>query len=298
MTSLRKPSAASANPFTQPQRTGGEGLSKCPPVLELTDATVVLGEVRVLDGLTLTIRGGEHTAIAGPNGAGKSTLMKLLTLQLYPLARASGTPPIRVFGEDRWDVFDLRSRLGIVSADLHDSFVRGNLSGPISGRDAVLSGFFASQGVFGHQRATDTMRRQADKALESMDAAHLASKVMGEMSTGEARRVLIARALVRKPQALVLDEPTRGLDLVARHRFMERVRAIARQGTTIVLVTHHIDEIIPEIGRVILLRGGRVECDGPKSRVLTAERLSETFGAPLKVEKANGYYSARLQRSG
>jgi len=268
------------------------------PVLELTDATVVLGEVRVLDGLTITIRGGEHTAIAGPNGAGKSTLMKLLTLQLYPLARASGTPPIRVFGEDRWDVFDLRSRLGIVSADLHDSFVRGNLSGPISGRDAVLSGFFASQGVFGHQRATDTMRRQADKALESMDAAHLASKVMGEMSTGEARRVLIARALVRKPQALVLDEPTRGLDLVARHRFMERVRAIARQGTTIVLVTHHIDEIIPEIGRVILLRGGRVECDGPKSRVLTAERLSETFGAPLKVEKANGYYSARLQRSG
>ena len=268
------------------------------PVLELTDATVVLGEVRVLDGLTLTIRGGEHTAIAGPNGAGKSTLMKLLTLQLYPLASASGTPPILVFGEERWDVFDLRSRLGIVSADLHDSFVRGNLSGPISGRDAVLSGFFASQGVFGHQRATDAMRQQADEALESMEAAHLATKVMGEMSTGEARRVLIARALVRKPQALVLDEPTRGLDLVARHRFMERVRAIARQGTTIVLVTHHIDEIIPEIGRVILLRGGRVACDGPKSRVLTAERLSETFGAPLKVEKANGYYSARLQRSG
>jgi iron complex transport system ATP-binding protein len=278
------------------EATGARARRLGNPVLELTDATVVLGEVRVLDGLTLTIRGGEHTAIAGPNGAGKSTLMKLLTLQLYPLASASGTPPIRVFGEDRWDVFDLRSRLGIVSADLHDSFVRGNLSGPISGRDAVLSGFFASQGVFGHQRATDTMRRQADKALESMDVAHLASKVMGEMSTGEARRVLIARALVRKPQALVLDEPTRGLDLVARHRFMERVRAIARQGTTIVLVTHHIDEIIPEIGRVILLRGGRVACDGPKSRVLTAKHLSKTFGAPLKVEKTNGYYNAHLQR--
>jgi iron complex transport system ATP-binding protein len=268
------------------------------PILELTDATVVLEGVRVLDGLTLTIRGGEHTAIAGPNGAGKSTLMKLLTLQLYPLASASGTPAIRVFGEERWDVFDLRSRIGIVSADLHDSFVRGNLSGPISGRDAVLSGFFASQGVFRHQRATDLMRQQADEALESMDAAHLATKAMGEMSTGEARRVLIARALVRKPKALVLDEPTRGLDLVARHRFMERVRAIARQGRTILLVTHHIDEIIPEIGRVILLRSGRVACDGPKAAVLTAKHLSETFGAPLKVEKANGYYSAHLQRSG
>ena len=268
------------------------------PILELTDATVVLDGVRVLDGLTLTIRGREHTAIAGPNGAGKSTLMKLLTLQLYPLATASGTPAIRVFGEERWDVFDLRSQLGIVSADLHDSFVRGNLSGPISGRDAVLSGFFASQGVFRHQRATDAMRQQAEEALESMDAAHLATKVVGEMSTGEARRVLIARALVRKPRALVLDEPTRGLDLVARHRFMERVRAIARQGTTILLVTHHIDEIIPEIGRVILLRRGRVACDGPKAAVLTAKHLSETFGAPLTIEKGNGYFSARLQRSG
>jgi iron complex transport system ATP-binding protein len=268
------------------------------PVLELTDATVVLDGVSVLDRLTLTIREGEHTAIAGPNGAGKSTLMKLLTLQLYPLARASGTPPIKVFGEERWDVFDLRSRLGIVSADLHDSFVRGNLSGPISGRDAVLSGFFASRGVFGHQRTTDAMRQQADAALESMDAAHLATKIMGEMSTGEARRVLIARALVRKPRALVLDEPTRGLDLVARHRFVERLRVIARQGTTMLLVTHHIDEIIPEIGRVILLRRGRVACDGPKPAVLAAGPLSETFGAPLTIEGANGYYFARLQRSG
>ena len=267
------------------------------PVLELTDATVVLGDVRVLDGLTLTIRTGEHTAIAGPNGAGKSTLMKLLTLQLYPLASASGRPPIRVFGEERWDVFDLRSRLGIVSADLHDSFVRGNLSGPISGRDAVLSGYFASQGIFRHHRATDAMRQHADEALESMGAAHLATKVMGEMSTGEARRVLIARALIRKPRALVLDEPTRGLDLVARHRFMERVRAIAQQGTTILLVTHHIDEIIPEIGRVILLQRGRVACDGPKAAVLTAGRLSETFGAPLTIEEADGYYNVRLERS-
>jgi iron complex transport system ATP-binding protein len=138
------------------------------------------------------------------------------------------------------------------------------------------------------------MRQQADDALESMDAAHLATKVMGDMSTGEARRVLIARALVRKPRALVLDEPTRGLDLVARHRFMERIRAIARQGTTILLVTHHIDEIIPEIGRVILLRRGRVDSDGPKPAALTAERLSETFGAPVTIEEANGYYSAHL----
>lgn len=250
--------------------------------------------MRVLDGLTLTIRAGEHTAIAGPNGAGKSTLLKLLTLELYPVASASGPPPIRVFGDERWDVFDLRSQMGLVSADLHDRFVHGNVAGPISGREAVLSGFFASQGVFKHQRATDTMRQQADEALQCMDGAHLAAKAIDKMSTGEARRVLIARALVRKPRVLVLDEPTRGLDLVARHHFLERVRAIAQQGTTLLLVTHHIDEIIPEIERVLLLRRGRVAFDGSKRTVLTAERLSETFGAPVAIEEANGYYHVRL----
>ncbi len=264
------------------------------PLLELCDATVILGDTRVLDGLTLTIHVGEHTAILGPNGAGKSTLMKLLTLQLYPLAGASGAAPIRVFGRDRWDVFALRSQLGIVSADLHDRFVHGNSSGTITGLDAVLSGFFASQGVFAHQRVTDPMRHQALEALESMGAGRLAGATLDTMSTGEARRVLIARALVHKPAALVLDEPTRGLDLVSRHRFCERVRTVAQQGTTILLVTHHVDEIIPEIARVILLRRGRIACDGPKVDVLTGHHLSHAFDAPLAVDQTGGYFHVRV----
>jgi len=100
--------------------------------LDLNNASVVLGGARILDGLTLTIPVGEHAAILGPNGAGKSTFMKLLTLQLYPLSHANGTPPIRVFGQERWDVFALRSQLGIVSADLHDRFTHGNSSGVIT----------------------------------------------------------------------------------------------------------------------------------------------------------------------
>src|SRR6185295_9216835 len=130
-------------------------------------------------------------------------------------------PPIRLFGRDRWNVFELRAQLGIVSADLHDRFVHGNSSGTITGVDAVVSGFFASQGVFAHQRVTAGMRRQAIDALESVGVGHLAAATLDTMSTGEARRVLIARALVHKPIALVLDEPTRGLDLVAHHAFME-----------------------------------------------------------------------------
>ncbi len=191
-------------------------------------------------------------------------------------------------------MFELRSKLGIVSADLHDRFVHGNSNGVLTGLDAVVSGFFATHGLFGHQRVTGAMRGQAMEALERVDAARLADATLDTMSTGEARRVLIARALVHQPAALVLDEPTRGLDVVSRHHFMERVRAVARQGTTILLVTHHIDEIIPEIDRVVLMRRGRIDRDGAKSDVLTTEALSRAFDAPLSVEEAGGYFHVRV----
>ncbi|MFI5244025.1 MAG: ATP-binding cassette domain-containing protein, partial [Gemmatimonadales bacterium] len=179
---------------------------------------------------------------------------------------------------------------------LHDRFVHGNSNGTITGLEAVLSGFFASQGVFAHQRVTETMRRDAFKALEAMGVAHLEGAMLDTMSTGEARRVLIARALVHDPRALVLDEPTRGLDLVAQHEFMEEVRGIARRGTTIILVTHHVEEIIPEIGRVILLRRGRITCDGPKAAVLTAAELRRAFDARLSVDESHGYYHVRVTK--
>ena len=267
-----------------------------PPLVELRDATVVLGGARVLDRLTLSIPLGEHTAILGPNGAGKSTLVKLLTLQQYPLVNGDEAP-IRVFGRDRWNVFALRSQLGIVSADLHDRFVQGNTNGVVSAIDAVTSGFFASHGLFAHQRVTAAMRQAAGDALARMGVAHLAATPLATMSTGEARRVLIARALVHNPRALVLDEPTRGLDLIARHRFMERVRAVAREGTTIVLVTHYIDEIIPEIDRVVLLKQGRVAVDAAKADALAAARLTDVFDAPIVVERADGYYYARAKEN-
>ena len=267
-----------------------------PPLVELRDATVVLGGARILDRLTLRISLGEHTAILGPNGAGKSTLVKLLTLQQYPLANGDEAP-IRVFGRDRWDVFALRSQLGIVSADLHDRFVQGNTNGVVSAIDAVTSAFFASHGLFAHQRVTDAMRAAAGEALARMGVAHLAATPMATMSTGEARRVLIARALVHNPRALVLDEPTRGLDLIARHRFMERVRAVAREGTTILLVTHYIDEIIPEIGRVVLLKHGRVAVDAAKAEALAATPLADVFDAPIEVDCAHGYYYARARKN-
>jgi iron complex transport system ATP-binding protein len=264
------------------------------PFLQLSGASVVLGGALVLDNLTLSIDVGEHAAILGPNGAGKSTFMKLLTLQQYPLAGDDEATAIRLFGRDRWDVFALRSQMGIVSADLHDRFVHGNSNGVLTGLETVASGFFATHGLFAHQQVSDAMRARALEALDRVGAAALAHRTLDTMSTGEARRALIARALVHDPKVLVLDEPTRGLDLVARHVFMERIRDVARQGVTILLVTHYVDEVIPEIERVILLEGGRIAADGSKAAVLTSEALARVFKAQLAVEETSGYYHARV----
>ncbi len=263
------------------------------PVLELNEATVIKGDRRILDGLTLTIHAGEHTAIVGPNGAGKSALVNLLTHEDRPLRHDDGTPPVRVFGDGNWNVFELRSQLGIVSADLHQRFVIGNNEGRVTAEAAVLSGFLATQGILRYGAVTEEMRRRAAEALARMGVLHLARRRLDEMSTGEARRVVLARALVTSPRALVLDEPTTGLDLVARHDFTERVRQIARDGTTLILITHHIEEIVPEIERVILVRDGRIAADGGKRDMLTSARLSDLFNAPIVLEEEDGYYYGR-----
>jgi iron complex transport system ATP-binding protein len=264
------------------------------PILELTDAVVVKDDRPVLQVPSLVIRSGEHTAILGPNGAGKSLLMGLLTHVERPLAPSDDAPPpVRVFGRADWDVFELRRLLGVVSAHLHVRFVAGNSEGRMRADAAVVSAFLASYGVLRYGAVTDAMRTRAAAALDTVGAGHLGARFLDELSSGEARRVMLARVLVTDPPALVLDEPTAGLDLAARHAFMERVRAIARAGTTVILVTHHLEEIIPEIGRVVLLSGGRITGDGPATELLTPARLSELFGLPVAVERADGYHYAR-----
>jgi iron complex transport system ATP-binding protein len=263
------------------------------PVLELCNLTSIRGGVRVLHGLSLRIAAGQHTALLGPNGAGKSSLMRLLMLEDRPLA-GEGSPPLRLFGRASWDLMELRQRLGVVTGDLDASFGMSTSRGRVSGADVALSGFFGSQGVFANFAVTAAMRAQAVDALRRVDAEYLAAKPLCEMSAGERRRVLIARALVTRPDALLLDEPTTGLDLVARHRFMESVRALARDGTTVIIVTHHVEEIVPEIARVVLLKDGRIAFDGPTEQALDAARLEAVFGAPVIVTRSGGYFHVRL----
>ncbi len=261
------------------------------PILTLDQATVVRGGVTVaLDAVSLSIAQGAHTAILGPNGSGKSTLIHLITRVCYPVARFNGRPPIRIFGRELWNVAALREQMGIITPDLDAAFAAGE----VGGLEAVLSGFFASQGLWQNHQVTEDMRARAVAALRRVEALHLADKSLGAMSSGEARRVLLARALVHEPCAFLLDEPTSGLDLVARRHLLDLLRSLAREGRTILLVTHHVEEVLPEMERVILLSAGRVLFDGAKEQALTDRRLSTAYGAPVRVRRSGDWYTADL----
>jgi iron complex transport system ATP-binding protein len=254
------------------------------PLLQFKNLTIIKGDhKKILDGITVTIHEGENVVILGPNGAGKSSFIKTITREHYPILEDKQTS-FKIWGQESWDVFDLRNRLGIVTANLQHIHTR-----EISGMDIVLSGFFSSIGLW-HQVVTGRMKRKVLEVLEFLEIAHLRERKMTEMSSGEARRFLIARALVHKPKALILDEPTNSLDLHALHIFRNTLRKIAMLGTSIILVTQNLQDIIPEINRVILMKRGRFVLDGPKDTVLTSKNISNLFDIPVEITKKDGYY--------
>jgi iron complex transport system ATP-binding protein len=268
-----------------------------PYLLEYDNVSVYRGETLALDRLSLKVRVGEHVAILGPNGCGKSTLIKTFTRECYP-AHQHGEPTLRILGQEAWDVKELRAMLGIVTNDLVEECARGMSSDfaeiprRVTARDTVRSGFFSSIGVWAHHHVTADMAAKADALLAQLGVAHLADRMLDEMSSGEVRRVVIARALVHDPSSLVLDEPTNSLDLRATYELRDAVRAIAQSGLSVLLVTHHLPDIIPEIDRVILIKRGRVVADGPKAAVLTSAGLSNLFEIPIEVGLRGDYYHA------
>ncbi len=254
-----------------------------PPLLEFENITVFHGDRKVLGNISITVREGEHLAILGPNGAGKSSFIKTITRELYPLA--DGRESIfRVRGQDVWDVFELRSSLGIVSNDLQYTFTR-----EITGQDVILSGFFSSVGLF-NRTPTPAMYRKAGEIIDFLELGHLRDRPMTGMSSGECRRFLIGRALVHDPKTLILDEPTNSLDLHALHTFRRTLRKIAQAGTGIILVTHQLHDIIPEIDRVVLIKEGNFIGDGPKPAMLTEEKIGGLFQVPVRIREDSGYY--------
>jgi iron complex transport system ATP-binding protein len=254
------------------------------PLIDFRNVTVQRGAKVVLDGVTLAVPQGQHLAILGPNGSGKSTLIKLISRDIYPRLKDEAWH-LRIMGRDTWNLFELRNQLGLVSNDWMEMCTRA-----YSGFEIVLSGCFGSVGIWPNHHVTAGMEGKAREAMEMLEIAHLAGRNTDEMSSGEARRILIARALVHDPQALVLDEPTTSLDLRATHELREVLRKLARGGISLILVTHHLPDIVPEIDRVALIREGRVYRDGPKREVLDAGSLSEVFGVPVELLERDGYY--------
>lgn len=256
--------------------------ASAPALIDFRRISVMRGPKRALDNLTLRISQKEHVAILGPNGCGKSTLIKTITRECYPLY--SPDSRITIMGEERWNVFELRLLLGIVSNDLMADCRTG-----VTGRDIVLSGFFSSFGIFSNHHLKPHQLRRADAALADVGALHLADRPVEQMSSGESQRILIARALVHQPHALVFDEPSNSLDLAMQRELRETMRKLAQSGVGIVLVTHQTADIIPEIERVVLMRDGRVVGDGPKNEMLSEARLSALFGFPARVNHRDGY---------
>jgi iron complex transport system ATP-binding protein len=254
-----------------------------PALLDFRNISVMRGEKVVLDSLTLRIEAGEHVAIIGPNGCGKSTLIKTITRECYPLAGPGSS--LTILGQDTWNIFELRSLLGIVSSDLMYSCTR-----EITGRELILSGFFSSLSIQPYHHVTPEMLEKTDRVLKLLEVPYLADREMTEMSSGEGRRVLMGRALVHDPLALLLDEPSNSLDIHAALELRGIFRKLAEAGIGILMVTHHLPDIIPEIDRVILLRKGKIFADGDKTELLTADRLSELFGLPVELTRRDGYY--------
>lgn len=251
-------------------------------MLELLHADVWRGDQRVFHDLSLKVRSDESLAILGPNGAGKSTLLKLITGELRAAAEPGSVA--RLFGEDLWSLEDLRHRLGLVSPEEAQRF---DPEEPAA--DVVLSSLRGAFGVTRWMRFSKVERQSAREAMELAGVEDLAVRAYGELSSGERRRFLLARALVHEPEALLLDEPTTALDFPSAFAFIAVVRGLIRRGRGVIWVTHHPSEIPPEISRVILLKQGRVFADAVPRKALTSANLSELYDLPLRVRWRDGF---------
>jgi len=270
-------------PQSFPPRLHLKLMNQVPALLDLQNIQVMRGGNVVLDDFNLRIHGDEHIAILGPNGCGKSTLIKTITRECYPVAREGSR--ISILGREVWNVFELRSLLGIVSNDLMA------WCNPESvGRDIVLSGFFSSSHLFPNHLVRPEQITLAESVLAELEVPHLADRPVCEMSSGEAKRVLIARALVHKPQALLFDEPSNSLDFHAQHNLRQTMSLLANSGIGIILVTHELADIVPEIKRIVLMSKGRIVADGPKEEMLREERLSPLFGMNVEIARKDGHY--------
>lgn len=258
-----------------------------PALIEFHNATIWRGATRVFERFSISIAQHERVAILGPNGCGKTTLLKVINRELYPVVAEDSW--VRILGRERWNVWELRKRIGVVSHDLHSRY-----TATTTALEVVVSGFHSSIGINGllAARVTKQQCAKADQTLSVLGIGALRDRPLNAMSTGQQRRCLLGRALVHEPITLLLDEPTAGLDIAASFDYLARIRQLAADGQNIVIVTHHLNEIPPEVDRVVVLKNGTVVADGDKATTLNGELLSEVYETPIRIACVDGYYLA------
>ena len=254
-------------------------------LFDLKNLSIHRSGVHILDGVNWQVKAGEHWVILGANGSGKTSLLKALTGYMMP-TRGEITLLGQEYGESDWR--ELRKRIGVVSSSIsylvHDDD---------SGLEIVAGGSQAMIGFWG--RISRSERERARRALSLLRVPQAVGRNWEVLSQGERQRVLIARALMAKPVILILDEPCEGLDPVAREKFLKDLRKLAKKKNApgLVLVTHHIEEIVPEFTHILALRQGRIIYAGPKSGGLNGHTLNKIFDAPLSVWKSDSRYYLR-----
>jgi ABC-type molybdenum transport system, ATPase component/photorepair protein PhrA len=253
--------------------------------IELSNVSVVRDGSRILDNVNVTIGKDENVAIIGPNGSGKTTLMKLLRGEILPYYDENVKTTFRLFGKDRWNLFELRSRIGIVSMDLQSKFDENSRIG-----DIVMSGFFSSMDVYRNHSVTMERKTKAEEMMELLDISDKTEREAGKISLGEMRRTLIARALVNDPEMLVLDEPMTGLDVSIRAKFRKMFDRLIAKNVSIVMITHELEDIPKDVTRVIMIKNGRIFADGPKEKMLVSKTVSELYDMDVRVTEQSGSY--------
>ena len=255
------------------------------PLAELNNITAFRGDRKVLENFNLTLHEGESVAILGPNGCGKSTLLKLLTREIYHVDKPESSLLIK--GQDRINLMQLREWLGVVSQDLQEFYTPYT-----KGRDVVASGLLGAIGVHDHLQLTEHQQQRVDEVIGQLGLAYLNDTMFQRLSTGQQRRLLLARALIHNPSTLIFDEPTNSLDLQASFELIATMRGLVQSGTNLLIATHHVQEVVPEIERIIFMKDGQIIADGDKTTLLTAESLSELYGVKLKLMVQDGFYHA------
>jgi iron complex transport system ATP-binding protein len=256
------------------------------PVLAVQNLGVTRGGVRILDGVSWSVRAGEHWVILGANGSGKTSLLSAITGYLTP-TDGEITLLGRRYGYSDW--CELRKHIGLVS-----SSIRQMMADDEPALESVISGKYGMIDLWRKVSRADRLR--AGRILRQVECGYLSERPWAVLSQGERQRVLIGRALMAKPRVLILDEPCAGLDPAAREHFLQFLQRLGRRrkSPALIFVTHHVEEIMPVFSHVLVLKAGRVLAAGKKSRVLGTKNLAAAFDSRLKLQRVSGRYSLQV----